>query len=123
MFNHHDERCRHIDSELYLCGREVRGMRNLMDETGLHQDMPTIIYQDNKPCAQIALNRGALSKKTRTMTLRVLTVRNRIEDGEIYPRLISTDLMLADIGTKALDIPQFQSLRDQMNGYASVMYT
>ena len=92
-----------------------------MDECGLHQELPTIVFQDNKPAVQIALNRGALSKKTRSMCLRVLSVRNKIEDGFIYPELKPTDKMLADIGTKATDISVFQSMRDQINGYLPIV--
>ena len=108
-------------TQLHLCSCEVMGLRNLMDECGLHQELPTIVFQDNKPAVQIALNRGALSKKTRSMSLRVLSVRNKIEDGFIYPELKPTDKMLADIGTKATDISVFQSMRDQINGYMPII--
>ena len=104
MFLDYDERCaislsskRHSTTDdsttaaeltqLHLCSCEVMGLRNWMDECGLHQELPTIIFQDNKPAVQIALNRGALSKKTRSMSLHVLSVRNKIEDGFIYPEL------------------------------------
>ena len=36
-------------TELYLCSCDVEGLRNLMDEVGLHQELPTVIYQDNEP--------------------------------------------------------------------------
>jgi len=55
------------------------------------------------------------------MCLRVLSVRNKIEDGFIYPELKPTDKMLADIGTKATDISVFQSMRDQINGYLPIV--
>jgi hypothetical protein len=108
-------------TEMFNCSCDVLGFRNLMDEVGLHQELPTLIYQDNKPAVQIAMNRGALSKKTRAMSLRTLSVRNKIEDGQVLPVLTTTDKMLADIGTKALDIKQFEGLRDQLTGYARVV--
>ena len=91
-----------------------------MDEVGLHQELPTIIYQDNRPAIQIAMNRGALAKKTRSMSLRTLSVRNKIEDGIIFPEFTDTDDMVADIGTKVLDGPRFAKLRDIMTGYAQL---
>ena len=79
---------------------------------------PTIIYQDNKLAIQISMGRGAISKKTRAMDMRVLTVRNKIEDGKVIPIYLKTSLMVADIGTKALDRSTFEFLRDLLCGYA-----
>jgi hypothetical protein len=104
-------------TELYMCSCDVEGLRNLMDEVGLHQELPTTIFQDNQPAIQIAMNRGALAKKTRAMSLRTLSVRNKIEDGKIFPDYLHTSEMIADIGTKALDVTRFQQLRDLLTGY------
>ena len=105
-------------TEQYLCACDAEGLRNLMAEVGLHQERPTIIYQDNQPAIHISMNRGALSKKTRAMDMRVLTVRNKIEDGKVIPIFLKTSLMVADIGTKALDRSTFEFLRDLLCGYA-----
>ena len=106
-------------TEMYLCSCDVEGLRTLMAEVGLHQERPTIIYQDNQPAIHISMNRGALSKKTRAMDMRVLSVRNKIEDGKVIPIYIRTALMVADIGTKALDQTTFEFLRDLLCGYAA----
>jgi len=105
-------------TEQHLCACDVEGLRNLMKEVGLEQLEPTIIYQDNQAAIQIANNRGALAKKTRAMDMRTLTVRNKIEDLKVIPLYCETLKMLADIGTKALDPPRFEILRDAMTGYA-----
>jgi hypothetical protein len=52
-------------TELNLAACEVEAMRNLNDETGLKQDGPTVIYQDNQAAIQIAMNRGSVSRRTR----------------------------------------------------------
>ena len=52
---------------------------------------------------EIAMNRGALAKKTQAMSMRTLSVRNKIEDGKVIPVWLKTIDMVADIGTKALD--------------------
>ena len=105
-------------TELFMCSCDVEGLRSLMSECGLHQELPTCVYQDNKPAIQIAMNRGALSKKTRAMSLRTLSVRNKIEDGKVIPEYISTEEMVADIGTKPLDVVKFEKFRDIMTGYS-----
>ena len=105
-------------TEQYLCSCDVAGLRSLMSEVGLHQERPTVIFQDNQPAIHISMNRGALSKKTRAMDMRVLSVRNKIEDGMVIPIYLRTALMVADIGTKALDRATFEFLRDLLNGYA-----
>jgi hypothetical protein len=108
-------------TECHLCACDVMGFRELMKEIGLEQKGPTIIFQDNQAAIQIAMNRGSLSKKTRAMDVRVFSVRNKIEDMQVVPIYLETKLMLADIGTKALEPAQFIFLRDQLCGYAWIM--
>ena len=91
-----------------------------MTELGMHQEYPTVIYQDNKSTIQIANNRGSLGKSSRAMDLEVLATRNRIEDHQVSTEYADTDNMLADIGTKTLSVPKFPRFRDTMNGYALV---
>ena len=105
-------------TEQYLCSCEVEGLRQLMSEVGLHQQQPTVIWQDNQATIQIAINRSALAKKTRAMNMRTLSVRNKIEDGKVIPIYLRTIEMAADIGMKALDGATFIKLRDIMTGYA-----
>jgi hypothetical protein len=104
-------------TEQYLCACDVEGYRNLMEELGLKQDGPTVIWQDNQAAIQIAMNRGSLAKKTRAMDLKVMTVRNKIEDMKVVPIYLKTSEMIADIGTKALDPKLFTYLRDKLCGY------
>ena len=107
-------------TEQHLCACDVEGLRNLMQEIGLVQKEPTIIYQDNQAAIQIANNRGALAKKTRAMDMRTLAVRNKVEDMKVIPVYCETLKMLADIGTKALDPTRFEDLRDAITGYQSL---
>jgi hypothetical protein len=67
---------------------------------------------------QVAMNRGSLSRKTRGTELRVLTYRNKVEDLKVVPTYLKTTMMLADIGTKALDPKMFIFLRDMLMGYS-----
>ena len=105
-------------TEAYLLACEIEGFRSLMGEIGLKQMGPTYLYQDNQAAIQIAMNRGSLSRKTRGTDLRVLTLRNKVEDLKVVPIYLNTVDMLADIGTKALDPKVFCRLRDMLCGYA-----
>ncbi len=104
-------------TEQYLCACDVEGYRNLMQELRLKQDGPTVIWLDNQAAIQIAMNRGSLAKKTRAMDLRVMTIRNKIEEMKVVPMYLRTCEMIADIGTKALDPKLFTYLRDKLCGY------
>jgi hypothetical protein len=107
-------------TEFFLGTRDVERLRNLMAEVGLFQQEATVIYQDNMPAIQIMTNRGSLPNKSKAMDIRVMSARNKVEDGKVLPVYVKTLGMLADIGTKALDEKQFVFLRDLANGYALV---
>jgi len=106
--------------EMFNCGVRVKGIRNLMSELGMHQQRPSIIYQDNEAAIKIANNRGSLGVTSRSMSLDTLTVRNMVEDHDIRTEHKRTHLMVADMGTKALSEGLFTLFRDVMNGYALV---
>ena len=91
-----------------------------MPEAGMHPEAPTQVYQDNDAAIQILLNRGSLGSRSRHISRKVLTSRNKVEDGDTVPVYKRTNLMLADIGTKALPGTQFEYLRDQINGCSLV---
>ena len=63
------------------------------------------------------MNRGALAKKTRAMDLRVMTIRNKVEDMKVVPLYLRNSEMIVDIGTKALEPKLFTYLRDELCGY------
>jgi hypothetical protein len=106
-------------TEAYLCACDVEGFRTLNEEIGLKQMEPTVIWQDNQSAIRIAMNRGSLAKKTRAMEVRVLSIRNKVEDMRVVPQYLETSKMIADIGTKSLDPRHFCELRDQLCGYAA----
>jgi hypothetical protein len=106
--------------EFSIAGNKMVGFRNMAIEMGFPQEKATTIYQDNQAAIQVMVNRGSLTKQSRHMERRVLTARNKIEDGQIFPKYCKTEEMLADIGTKALSDKQFVYLRDRLTGYALV---
>ena len=92
----------------------------MMEEVGMPEDDPTIIYQDNEVALQIAMNRGPLSNRSKHIDLKVLQSRNKIGDGVVKPVFEKSGLVFADLGNKALPDGQFEFLRDQMNGHSPV---
>jgi hypothetical protein len=105
---------------MFDCSTDVLGVRNLLLELGHLQEAATVIYQDNKSAIQIATNRGSLGKTSRAMDLQTLSIRNRIEDHQVFPSYCKTTKMLADMGSQALSESPFVQFRDIMNGYALV---
>ncbi len=77
-----------------------------------------MLWQDNQSAIHIAMNRGSLAKKKRALGVRILSIRNEIEDMKVVPHYLNTEKMIADIGTKALDPKRFCQLRDKLCGYA-----
>jgi hypothetical protein len=65
-------------------------------------------------------NRGSMGQTSRAMDLKVLSSRNHIEDHAVSTKDTRTDLMVADMGTKALPFNPFVRYRDLMNGYSLV---
>jgi hypothetical protein len=106
--------------EFSIAANKVVGLRNMMEEMHLSQDKPTVIYQDNEAAIQIVKNRGSMSGQSRHIERRVLTSRNKIEDGQVVPIYCETGKMIADLGTKAFGDKQFAYLRDLLTGYSLV---
>ena len=102
--------------------KKCLGFRSLMQETGMYQNDPTVICQDNEAAIKVLENRGSLSSKTKHIDMNVLSSRNSIEDRKVRPVFKSTKSMVADIGTKSLTEVQFCMLRDTMNGYGLVKH-
>jgi hypothetical protein len=107
-------------TEFYLCTVYVKGLRNLLEELGFIQRRPTLIFQDNESAIKIVNNRGSLGISSRALDLRTLSCRNRVEDHEVETEYKRTNLMMADMGTKALPENPFVMFRDTMNGHALV---
>ena len=107
-------------TECFKCACDVMGFRNLMEEVGLINDEPTLIYQDNTPAITILNQKGSLVSKSKHMDIHIFKVREWINEGEVLTKYCNTLSMGADIGTKALGERQFVFCRDLMNGYALV---
>jgi hypothetical protein len=83
--------------------------RAVLNELGEKQEGPLIIYQDNQGTIAMA-NNPVQHGRTKHIDLRHHFIRECIQKGEIILSYLSTDQMKADILTKALGKPRFESL-------------
>jgi hypothetical protein len=85
-------------------------------EMGLGIDVPAVFHQDNQSC--IARHQKVLSGgKSRHEIMDHAFLREKIINGEIIFKYCPTDMMIADIYTKALSKDQFILLRDFALGH------
>ena len=68
---------------------------------------------DNNSAIAVAKNPEHFGR-LKHMQLRLYWLRDVIEDGQISPEYIQTDLMIADILTKALSVAKVAALRRLM---------
>ena len=93
--------------------QEAIYLRMLFEESGMKVDTPLIIKEDNQACISFTKQPGDHSR-TKHIDVRSCFVRQWVEHGELILESVDTKEQLADIFTKALDVKQFQFLRDHL---------
>lgn len=94
------------------------GFRQFLEELGLPQEDPTVIYCDNQ--ASIAVAHSNLSNvRSRAIKIDFHFVRQEIKEGRVAVKYCPTELIVADILTKALAAGQYKILRDILLGRCS----
>ncbi len=93
----------------------VSAHRNFLEEIGMAQPEPTIIWEDNQSC--IAMTKSVLcSSESRHIRLDHHYIRQQVSNKEIELKYCPTSDMIADILTKALPKDQFLKLRNILLG-------
>jgi hypothetical protein len=103
------------ESELYAqCAatQELQWLRGLMKELGIRFDTPTL-YADNQS-AIAAANNGVRTERSKHIDIKYHFITAVIAKGRQELEWISTLRQQADILTKALPTPQFESLRKKI---------
>ena len=95
--------------------KAVAFLTSILDDIGLTQPLPLTIYEDNQPAIHIAMN-PISSPRTRHINVRYHYIREKIINGEIVVKYLSTEEMVADIFTKPLDKVKFVKFRTQLHG-------
>ena len=95
-------------------GREIAWMRNLLSEFGYDlYSAPSKLYMDNNSAIAVAKNPEHFGR-LKHIQLRLYWLRDVIEEGEIAPEYVQTDMMVADLLTKALPLGKVALLRALM---------
>ena len=90
-------------------GKEIVWLRSLLQELGLEQKEPTVIWEDNTICIHTATN-PVTTDRQKHIDIRYHWIREAIEMRRIEVKYCSTNKMTADIFTKALNGPKFSIL-------------
>ena len=97
--------------------REIVWLRNILDELGFKQSLPTTIFEDNKSLITVANNsHQVVSDRTRHFSISSQYVKSLVKSGIVSFQYISTELQVADILTKPLVTNSFIQLRDILIG-------
>ena len=83
-------------------GKEILWLRQFMGELGYQISGPSLLRMDNQSAIAVSKN-PEHHGKMKHLSLRLFWLRDAVQDGLIAPSFVSTQDMVADILTKALD--------------------
>ena len=93
--------------------KTIKYLRYLLKELGIPQNKPTILYEDNEACIAMTKNK-MVTGRSKHIELKQHYVREQVGLNNIELQYISTKLQRADLLTKNLPRPTFESLRQQL---------
>jgi hypothetical protein len=104
------------EAELYAEAaaiQEVLWLRGLLEELGLHTRTGSCVYGDNQSTIAVS-QRGVRSDRTKHVDVKYHFVTETVDRGVVKLCWVPTTQQQADIFTKALATPVFESLRSQL---------
>ena len=90
--------------------RELLGVREMLSEIGMTPELPMLMRVDNQAAIR-QLEGEASSLKAKHIDVRVKFVCDFARRGIVRAHYVRSELMLADLLTKALDPPKLATLR------------
>ncbi|CAH0483071.1 unnamed protein product [Peronospora belbahrii] len=91
-------------------GRELHGIREALTEIGVTLTLPLTMHIDNQ-AAIVQIAGEATSTKAKHIDVRVKYLCEQARRGIVVPVYVKSELMLADVITKALDASKLVELR------------
>ncbi len=99
----------------HLAAKQILWARNLLEELGFPQDLPTTMFEDNKSTI-VLLNREYNCSKTKHIQLRYNFIREHIKENRIRVEYLASEDMISDMLTKNLLPTTFLHLRTKLLG-------
>eukprot|EP00961_Rhodomonas_salina_P087382 1175278-Rhodomonas_salina.1 len=97
------------EAEFYAAsaaGCDVSHCRMILEQLGIKQTQPTVVFKDNWACIHLSLN-AVLHHKSKHIDVQVYHLRDLCKAGIMTLLKISTDNQVADALTKAIPKPAF----------------
>jgi hypothetical protein len=92
-------------------------LRNFVQNQG-YETGPAVIYQDNLSCMALMKRGGPGSERSRHINIRHFWMKEKVDDGEVVVRHLSTERMFANSLTKPVQGAQFATERHGLTGWA-----
>lgn len=104
------------EAELYAEAeaiREVLWLRGLVKELGLRTALGSVVHGDNQSTIAVSKN-GIKGERTKHVDVKYHFVTETVERGDVQLKWVASSAQHADIFTKALPVPAFEQLREQL---------
>jgi hypothetical protein len=104
------------EAELYASAaaiQEVLWVRGLVKELGLRTDLGSVVHGDNQSSIAVIKN-GVKGERTKHVDVKYHFVTETVDRGDVQLKWVASSAQHADIFTKALPVPVFEQLRDQL---------
>lgn len=88
--------------------QEAIWIRKVLLDLGYEQKFPTTIFEDNQGCIKLANNTTSYTR-VKHLDIKHHFLRDNIENGNLVLKYCPSELMIADLLTKALPAPRFGS--------------
>jgi hypothetical protein len=99
--------------------KEVVWTRNILNDLGFPQILPTTIEQDNTSAITLAENGSKAKGRSRSVDIKFFWVKEKIDQGDVALVHVGTDELVADGLTKPIMGAKFKMWRDAILGVRS----
>ena len=98
---------------LSSAAQEAVWLRRLLNDIGLTQETPSLIYENNRGAIQLSKN-AKFHNRTKHIDISVHFVREKVNDQVVNVDYCQTEGMMADIMTKPVSKVKFEKFRSMM---------
>ena len=98
-----------------MCIRDRLWARQLAQELGFAQTMPTVLYEDNEACIKMA-HRELNRSRSKHIHIKYSFIHHHYANGTFDPQPIASQDQVADVGTALRPLPQFSRCARALRG-------